>query len=93
MSLWCGTTTSTLNDWRRGKSRLVEDIPGVSTSALVKKAYQLIATYDAVMVENNKMNTVGYIWRSKQYYDMTDKQEVVITNGSEQQEMSREEIE
>jgi hypothetical protein len=46
---------------------------------LIKKAKDIIATYDANLVAEGKLNPVTYIFRSKNYYGMKDQQEHVIT--------------
>ena len=46
---------------------------------VIKKAKDIIATYDANLVAEGKLNPVTYIFRSKNYYGMKDQQEHVIT--------------
>lgn len=46
---------------------------------IIKKAKELCAAYDAEMVTTGKMRDTPYIFRAKNYYDMKDEQEVVIT--------------
>ena len=41
---------------------------------IVKKAKDLIATYDATFAQNGKQNSAVYIFRSKNFYGMKDVQ-------------------
>lgn len=95
LSLYCGYTSSTLNDWKLGRSRPFHDgeESGVTTSDIVKRAIEVLHTVDANLAETGAINTVAYIFRSKNYYGMQDKQEVTITPNIEQHTMSREQIE
>ena len=46
---------------------------------LIKKAKELIASFDAEMVQEGKLNPVTYIFRAKNYFGLTDKQEYILT--------------
>jgi hypothetical protein len=46
---------------------------------LVKKAKELLASYDAEMVAEGKLNPVTYIFRAKNYFGMRDQVEHVVT--------------
>ena len=46
---------------------------------IIQSAYDAIATFDADMAINNQMNPVMYIYRSKNFYDMHDQSEIVVT--------------
>jgi hypothetical protein len=46
---------------------------------VVRRAKDFIAAYDARMVSDGKLNPVTYIFRAKNYYDMKDTQDVVVT--------------
>ena len=95
MALYCGYSAQTFADWRLGLNRGFPDEPepGLSTAKIVKKAMTLMHQVDAVLSESGKLNTIAYIFRSKNYYGMTDRQEIVVTPSSEgQQPLSPEEI-
>lgn len=49
------------------------------TSIIIKKAKDFIRVFDAKLVCEGKMNPVAYIFRAKNYYGMTDQQELVLT--------------
>ena len=46
---------------------------------LIKKAKELLASFDAEMVTEGKINPVTYIFRAKNYFGLQDKQEYVLT--------------
>ncbi|MGN0620542.1 MAG: terminase small subunit [Porcipelethomonas sp.] len=60
---------------------------------MIKKAKEIIAGIDSELVSKGKINPVTYIFRAKNYYGMTDKQEVVLTpNNPLGDNVSEEEI-
>lgn len=75
MSLSTGYSQETVYDWETGRNH------GFSpqTSSIIKKAKQIVKTFDAKLVISGKMNFLAYCFRAKNYYGMTDKQEVVLT--------------
>ena len=95
LSLFCGYTSSTLNAWKLGKIVPFHDGEevGVTTIDIIKKAYEIMHSVDAVLTETGKLGAIPYIFRAKNYYGLTDKQEVTITPNVEQRTMSREQIE
>lgn len=46
---------------------------------LIKRAKELLASFDAEMVTEGKINPITYIFRAKNYFGMQDKQEYVLT--------------
>jgi hypothetical protein len=46
---------------------------------LIKKAKEFLASFDAKMVQEGKINPVTYIFRAKNYFGLQDKQEYVLT--------------
>lgn len=75
-TLWC---------WVNGLRR------GAVDPEVVIRAKDFIAAYDARMVSDGKLNPVTYIFRAKNYYDMKDTQDVVVT-PNQFETRSREEI-
>lgn len=75
IGLALGYATDTLKDWRTGRR------PGFSpqTKDIMKAAMQLIAASDADLANEGKIQPVVYLFRAKNYYGMSDQQEVVIT--------------
>jgi hypothetical protein len=55
--------------------------PGFSpdTSDILKKAKNLIASMDAELAQEGKIQPVVYMFRAKNYYGMKDQQDVVVT--------------
>lgn len=95
MSLFCGVTSVTLNDWKTGRHVPFHDgeETGLTTSNIVKKGYEIMHAADAVLAETGKIGAVPYIFRAKNYYNLTDRQEVVVTPNTEQTSMTKEQIE
>lgn len=46
---------------------------------IIQAAYDTIAAFDADMVSNGAMNPIVYIFRSKNFYDMRDQTDLVVT--------------
>lgn len=70
-----GYHRSTLNDWETGIK------PGFSpaTKLIINQAKQLLASIDAELAQEGKIQPVIYMFRSKNFYGMRDQQEVVVT--------------
>lgn len=74
MALALGYDRATIWKWETGGEG--------STPArrnLIKKAKELLASFDAEMVTEGKINPVTYIFRAKNYFGLQDKQEYVLT--------------
>lgn len=62
---------------------------------MIKRAKEILAALDAELVSNNKLPVVSYIFRAKNFYQLSDKTEVVLTpnnpmdNGDPAQARSR----
>lgn len=52
---------------------------GDGMSDIIKNAKEFIATLEAELARDGEINSTVYIFRAKNYYGMTDKQEVVVT--------------
>ena len=48
-------------------------------SDLIKKAKEILAGIDAKLVSQGKIPQITYIFRAKNFFGLTDKQEVVVT--------------
>lgn len=81
MALYCGYSVATLNDWKTGKNHGFSDRPepGLTTSEIIKKAFDLIHAYHANMAQIGQENTLVYIFRAKCYHGMVEKQEISIS--------------
>ena len=95
LSLFCGYTSSTINDWKLGKHTPFHDGEevGITTSDIIKRTIEAMHAIDANLAEIGAINTIAYIFRAKNYYSMVEKQEVTITPNVEQTNMTREQIE
>jgi len=74
MSMALGYDRKTLWAWETGR----EGSTPVRGN-LIKKAKELLASFDAEMVTEGKINPVTYIFRAKNYFGLQDKQEYVLT--------------
>lgn len=70
-----GYHRSTLLDWETGRNK------GFSpeTSTIIKKAKQILASMDAELASEGRIQPVVYLFRSKNFYGMKDQQEMVVT--------------
>lgn len=77
-ALVLGTTRQSLWEWENGLHK------GPLSSYFVKKIKEMLASYDAKLVAEGKLNPVTYIFRSKNYYGMKDEQEMTIKPKTEE---------
>ena len=75
MCLALSMPRSTVFDWESGRTRGL----GSATSDILKKAKNLIASLDAELAQEGKIQPVVYMFRAKNYYGMKDQQDVVVT--------------
>lgn len=73
MCLALGIHRQTAWRWKNGEGCSAE------RSYMIKKAYDIMAALDAELVSRNKIPQVTYIFRSKNYYEMSDQTQLVIT--------------
>lgn len=74
MSLALGYDRATLWKWENGGEG--------STPArrnLIKKAKEFLASFDAQLVQEGKVNPTTYIFRAKNYFGLKDQQEHILT--------------
>ena len=74
MSLALGYDRKTLWSWEVGG----EGSTPVRRN-LIKKAKEFLASFDAKLVQENKVNPTTYIFRAKNYFGLKDEQEYVLT--------------
>ena len=75
MCLALGTVRSVVWEWENGSK-------GQTRANIIKKAKEILAAFDAELVSNNKLPVVSYIFRAKNFYQLSDKTEVVLTPNS-----------
>lgn len=79
MMLSTGFGHSYMNDIESGRRKGFTP----DTAAILKKAKNFMATFDAKLAVSGKMNFLAYCFRAKNYYGMVDKQEHVITPATQ----------
>lgn len=79
MCLCLGYDRTTINDWQTGRRKGV----GPNCAIIIKKAKEILANIDAELAQEGKIQPVVYLFRSKNYYGLADKQEVVVTPNSQ----------
>lgn len=93
LSLYCGYTYWTIRDWESGANKGFSDVEsGLTTSNIVKRTKEFLHAYDAIMAASGKMNFLSYCFRSKNYYNMSDKQELVVVSDHGSIPLTPEEI-
>lgn len=75
MCLATGYAQSTIWDWENGRRKGFSS----ETAEIIKKAKDFMKTFDAKMVISGALSFLTYCFRAKNYYDMTDKKEFVVT--------------
>lgn len=70
-----GYHRQTLLDWETGKNQGFSS----ATAEIIMKAKQIIASIDAELAQEGKIQPVVYLFRSKNFYGMRDQQDVVVT--------------
>ena len=71
MALELGMTNQQVNNIIVDKSK------GEVVSLMLQKAKQIIAAQDAELAMRNRINSILYIFRSKNFYGMVDKREII----------------
>ena len=71
MALELGLTNQQVNNMIVDKSK------GEVVSLMLQKAKQIIAAQDAELAMRNRINSILYIFRSKNFYGMVDKREII----------------
>lgn len=71
MALELGLTNQQVNNIIVDKSK------GEVVSLMLQKAKQIIAAQDAELAMRNRINSILYIFRSKNFYGMVDKREII----------------
>lgn len=80
MAMCTGYSISTVWDWEVGRNKGFS----AETSDIIKKAKDVLKTFDAKLVISGKLNFLAYCFRAKNYYGMVDKAEYVLTPNQQQ---------
>jgi len=75
MCLALGTVRQVVWDWEQGGI-------GSARSDMIKKAKEILASLDAELVSRGKIPQITYIFRAKNFFQMSDKQEFTLIPGS-----------
>lgn len=75
MSLAIGVVRKTVWEWENG----VNCTP--TKRDIIRQAKEILSALDAELVANNKIPQVVYIFRAKNYYGMSDQQEITVNTG------------
>ena len=86
MSLALGTVRQVLWQWENGKGC------SKARTDMIKKAKQILAAIDAELVSAGKIPQVVYIFRAKNFWDMSDQQEITINANAGQDERSVDDV-
>lgn len=87
MSLALGTVRRTVWDWEQGIGC------SAARTNMIKKAKQILAAIDADLVSAGKIPQVVYIFRAKNFFGMSDQQEITINAaGNADQDLSADDI-
>lgn len=77
MCLALGYDRKTVWRWENG-----EEGSTPTRRHLIKKAKELLASFDAQFVQEGKVNPTTYIFRAKNYFGLKDEQEHILVPGS-----------
>jgi len=89
MAISCGYTSNELRDVEDGRLAGA----GNGSANVIKKAREMLKSFDAKLVISGKMNFLAYCFRAKNYYGMVDKQEYIVTpNVKQETEFDAEDI-
>ena len=78
MANCCGYHRNTLYDWESGHRNGFSP----NTGDIIRKAKQILASIDAELAQEGKIQPVVYMFRSKNFYGMKDQQDVVVSPGN-----------
>lgn len=81
MSNAIGISRQTLLRWSTGESRGFSPV----TKDIAFQAKQILASIDAELAQEGKTQPVVYMFRAKNFYDMRDQQEYVLTPNMQQE--------
>ena len=89
MCIALGKSRKTIYDWETAKTNGV----GLGTQEIILRAKDMLATMDADLLLEGKVNPVAYIFRAKNFYGMKDKVDYNIeTEGGVKAEQSVESL-
>lgn len=88
MALYCGMPCHKWNKILKGQQKgFSEDTPNI-----LARAKEVLKALDAALAEKSQINVAAYIFRAKNYYDMVDKVETVISPMEEEEPIAIDDI-
>ena len=75
-TLYIGYNIHIIHDWASGRKPLQHDIPGRDTRQVVQRIKTAFASLDGYLAMDGSANTVAYIFRAKNYYDMVNEDRI-----------------
>lgn len=75
-SLYIGYSIGAIHEWAAGRKPLRHDIPGSDTNQVINRIKTAFASLDGYLAMDGSANTVAYIFRAKNYYDMVNEDRI-----------------
>jgi hypothetical protein len=88
MALYCGMPCYKWNRIIKGQQRGFSE----DTANILARAKEVLKALDAALAEKSQINVAAYIFRAKNYYDMVDKVETVISPAEEEEPIAIDDI-
>lgn len=88
MALYCGMPCYKWNRIIKGQQRGFSE----ETANILARAKEVLKALDAALAEKSQINVAAYIFRAKNYYDMVDKVETVISPAEEEEPIAIDDI-
>lgn len=88
MALYCGMPCYKWNRIIKGQHKGFSE----DTANILARAKEVLKALDAALAEKSQINVAAYIFRAKNYYDMVDKVETVISPAEEEEPIAIDDI-
>lgn len=75
-ALYIGYDATIIAEWASGRKPLMHDLPGKNTSEIINRVKCAFAALDGYLAMDGSANTVAYIFRAKNYYDMVNEDRI-----------------
>ena len=87
MYLYTGYSIGSVNNWLEGKHGFSQH-----TASIVRRARDFVQASDAKLAISGKIDKVLYIFRGKNFYSMTDSVKIDLTQASQTEGKSIQEL-
>ena len=88
LALYCGFTSVQYNNIIKGKRKGFSE----ETPQILARGKEVLKAVDAALAEKSKINAVAYIFRAKNFYEMTDRTETVLAMEEKEEPLQIEDI-